>query len=181
MFAEKGYHATSITDLLEVADIARGTFYLYFTSKRAIFDELLDNFFEHLKAQVRVIDVTPGARPPLDQMREIVTHVLETLVGNGDLTRILLHEAMGIDIEFDAKVRDFYGRILELLQGALDTGKQLGLVRECDEVMTSYCILGSVKELCDHLIAEVDAGRAANLTAATEEIVNFNLIGVFRA
>jgi hypothetical protein len=128
-----------------------------------------------------VIDVTAGARPPLDQMREIVTHVLRTLVENGDLTRILLHEAMGIDVEFDAKVGDFYGRILELLRGALETGTDLGLVRECDQVMTSYCILGSVKELCDHLIAEADAGRGANLAAATEEIVNFNLSGVFRA
>jgi hypothetical protein len=46
--------------------------------------------------------------------------------------------------------------------------------------MTSYCILGSVKELCDHLIAEVEAGRTPDLAAATAEIVSFNLSGVFR-
>lgn len=180
VFSAKGYHAASITDILQSADIARGTFYLYFTSKRAIFDELLDNFFAQLRGRVRVVDVAAGARPPIEQMREIVRQILEELVDNGDLTGILLHEAMGIDVEFDAKVRDFYGRILDLLQGALETGKTIGLVRPCDTVMTSYCILGSVKELVDHLIGEKDAGRTPDLAAATTEIVDFNLSGVFR-
>jgi hypothetical protein len=88
---------------------------------------------------------------------------------------------MGIDTEFDEKVRDFYGRILSLLQGALATGTRIGLVRECDAVMTSYCILGSVKELVDHLIAEAESGKAPDLDAATHVIVDFNLSGVFRA
>jgi AcrR family transcriptional regulator len=181
VFSTKGYHAASITDILESADIARGTFYLYFVSKRAVFDELLEAYFEHLRAHVRVVDVSPGAAAPIDQMRDIVHGVLEALVRDGDLTGILLHEAMGIDTGFDEKVRDFYGRILALLQGALATGLRIGLVRECDTVMTSYCVLGSVKELVDHLISVADAGHAPDLAAATKVIVDFNLSGVFRA
>ena len=181
VFADKGYHSASITDILDAADIARGTFYLYFQSKRAIFDELLDNFFDHLREKVRPIAVDGSAPPPLVQMRGIVRHVLEELVHNGDLTGILLHEAMGIDQEFDEKVRDFYGRILGLLQGALTMGKDMGLVRsDLDPVTNSYCILGSVKELVSHLVTEAEAGRAPDLERITGEVVNFNLSGVFR-
>ncbi len=181
VFAAKGYHSASITDILEAADIARGTFYLYFQSKRAIFDELLDNFFDHLREKVRPIAVDGSAPPPLQQMRGMVLHVLEELVDNGDLTGILLHEAMGIDQEFDEKVRDFYGRILGLLQGALTMGKDMGLVRgDLDPITNSYCILGSVKELVSHLVAEAEAGRAPDLERITTEVVNFNLSGVFR-
>ena len=43
------------------ADIARGTFYLYFESKRAIFDELLDELVTTLQAQVKRIEVGPEA------------------------------------------------------------------------------------------------------------------------
>lgn len=181
VFAANGYHSASITDILQAADIARGTFYLYFHSKRAIFDELLDNFFDHLRNKVRPIIVDGVGPPPLEQMRGMVRHVLEELVQNGDLTGILLHEAMGIDQEFDDKVRDFYGRILGLLQGALTMGKGMGLVREdLDPVTNSYCILGSVKELVSHLVAEAEAGRAPDLERVTGEVVNFNLSGVFR-
>src|SRR5438552_1828440 len=45
LFAERGYHNTSISEIIAACRIARGTFYLYFESKRAIFDELLDDLF----------------------------------------------------------------------------------------------------------------------------------------
>ena len=61
IFSKKGYHDTSIDDLIEAADIARGTFYLYFESKRAIFDELLDHLVTTLQAQVKRIEVGPDA------------------------------------------------------------------------------------------------------------------------
>ena len=61
-FADEGYHATSIDDIIETAGIARGTFYLYFESKRAIFDELLDELFTTLASTVKRIEVGPGAK-----------------------------------------------------------------------------------------------------------------------
>ena len=41
VFGELGYHDASVVKLAEVAGVAAGTFYLYFDSKKAIFDELV--------------------------------------------------------------------------------------------------------------------------------------------
>src|SRR3954462_3863066 len=41
VFGELGYHDASIVKLAEVAGVAAGMFYLYFDSKKAIFDELV--------------------------------------------------------------------------------------------------------------------------------------------
>ena len=41
VFGELGYHDASIVKLAEDAGVAAGTFYLYFDSKKAIFDELV--------------------------------------------------------------------------------------------------------------------------------------------
>jgi len=41
VFADLGYHDASIVKITEAAGVAQGTFYLYFTSKREIFDELV--------------------------------------------------------------------------------------------------------------------------------------------
>ena len=41
VFAELGYHAASIVKITEAAGVGQGTFYLYFASKREIFDELV--------------------------------------------------------------------------------------------------------------------------------------------
>jgi AcrR family transcriptional regulator len=41
VFAELGYHDASIVKLTETAGVAQGTFYLYFESKKQVFDELV--------------------------------------------------------------------------------------------------------------------------------------------
>jgi AcrR family transcriptional regulator len=40
-FAELGYHDASVVKITDAAGVAQGTFYLYFSSKREIFDELV--------------------------------------------------------------------------------------------------------------------------------------------
>jgi AcrR family transcriptional regulator len=41
VFADLGYHDSSIVKITEAAGVAMGTFYLYFASKRDVFDELV--------------------------------------------------------------------------------------------------------------------------------------------
>lgn len=43
VFTELGYHESSIVKIVEAAGVAPGTFYLYFSSKRDIFDELVED------------------------------------------------------------------------------------------------------------------------------------------
>jgi AcrR family transcriptional regulator len=40
-FADLGYHDASVVKITEAAGVAQGTFYLYFESKKAIFEELV--------------------------------------------------------------------------------------------------------------------------------------------
>ncbi|MGT9231214.1 TetR/AcrR family transcriptional regulator, partial [Enterococcus faecalis] len=48
----KGYKATSISDILNAADIGKGQFYYYFSSKRdlglAVIDDLVEDWTEQL-------------------------------------------------------------------------------------------------------------------------------------
>lgn len=51
VFAAKGYTATRVSDIVGQAGVAQGTFYLYFRSKQAIFEELLDTCFSRASAR----------------------------------------------------------------------------------------------------------------------------------
>ena len=179
IFADKGYHATSIDDIIEAAGIARGTFYLYFESKRAIFDELLDELFTTLQAQVRRIEVGPNALPPVEQMNATVDRVMQTLADNRDMPRILLREAVGIDDEFDVKLEQFYGRIEKMLTSAVQTGQEMKLVRPCDAGMVARCILGSAKELVHWAFVKQEPD-ALDLGHLGRELISFTLQGLFQ-
>jgi AcrR family transcriptional regulator len=53
VFAEKGYKATKISDIVERAGIAQGTFYIHFFSKEALVSELLSLPVKELTAASR--------------------------------------------------------------------------------------------------------------------------------
>ena len=62
VFAEAGYHGASIHAIIERAQIARGTFYLYFESKAAVFDSILDQAMADLRARLHRIEVDAPER-----------------------------------------------------------------------------------------------------------------------
>lgn len=179
VFSEKGYHNANIADIIAEAGVARGTFYLYFESKRAIFDELLDRLLAFIAGSVRRIDVSPEAPAPREQMLANVRSVLATLQTHRQLTRILFNTAIGIDADFDRKLGELYGRLREMIRGALTLGTEMGLVRPCDPNVVSLCVLGSVKEVVEHLLVRGD-GRGLDRERVSREILEFNLKGLFR-
>lgn len=53
VFGEKGYFDASIVDITHKAKVAQGTFYNYFPSKRAIFEELVRNMSHSFRSEIR--------------------------------------------------------------------------------------------------------------------------------
>jgi len=176
VFSRKGYHATTVSDIIEEAGVARGTFYLYFKSKRAIFDELLDDYLGQIRGQIRRVDVSAGAEPPVQQLLGMFERILGVPLDSRDLTRILLHAAVGLDDDFDRKLAGFYGDVATLIEGSLRLGQHMGIVTECDVHVASLCILGTVKEVVDHAAAEPESHPDRSVLA--QELLRFVAGGV---
>ena len=145
LFAERGYHATSISHIIDKADVARGTFYQYFKSKREIFDSLLDQLFAEVNAAVAPIAIAA----PEAMARAIRTNVeslCRTLQENLPMGRVLLEQAVGLDEAGRAVLREFYQRVLERLERAVTVGQRLGVVRAGDPSLIAVFLLAMVKE-----------------------------------
>ena len=68
VFADLGYHDASIVKITEAAGVGQGTFYLYFTSKQAVFDEVVLD----LNARVRHAMTEASARGRTRAERELL-------------------------------------------------------------------------------------------------------------
>lgn len=69
-FARRGFHATSIDDLVEATGLARGGLYHYIGSKQALLFEIFDALMVPLLERARVIAATD--RPAEERFRELV-------------------------------------------------------------------------------------------------------------
>jgi AcrR family transcriptional regulator len=94
VFAERGYHNTGIAEIARRADVAVGTFYLYFHDKDEAFQTLLQEGFEETRARVMetVAQEADGSTLPvvigaiLHHAYEQRTHFRIALTGGEQLT-----------------------------------------------------------------------------------------------
>ncbi len=142
VFARSGYHRTGVGDIVAECGVARGTFYRYFDSKRAIFDRVLEQMMDEVVGVVVPIDVST---PIAEQVFANLDRLIRAITAQ-DVCRVLFSEALGLDEEGDVVLRDFYRDALERIEAALQTGQQLGVVRQGDVTLLARCLLGLLKE-----------------------------------
>ena len=155
VFADSGYHGASINAIIERAQIARGTFYLYFESKSAVFDSILDQAMTDLRGRIRRIEVDdPKAPPPQVQLRAQVVATLDYVVGDRPLAILLLSAGHTPDAEAAERLDMFFTEVRELLERAMQTGMEIGLVRKCQPEIVASALLGMIRGVIEALIRQ---------------------------
>jgi TetR/AcrR family transcriptional regulator, cholesterol catabolism regulator len=91
VFAEKGWHATSIPDLAQAAGIAQGLMYHYFRNKEELLQAVIErySFLPDLQAILAVSD----DRPASVVLPEFAQTFVTLLQQNRDLVQIFFQEA----------------------------------------------------------------------------------------
>jgi AcrR family transcriptional regulator len=178
VFARKGYHGTSIADVLKEAGISRGTFYLYFESKESLFQALVDRFVEGVMEVIEVVD-PEGKEDPLLQIHANVQRAVDLLFDNRDLTAMFLREATGADAAVTEQLNRLHSFLNDMICGALTNGVRMGLIREVDPAILGPAIIGSIKEVLYRcVVLEKDQEHDKNAIALT--LFDFGLRGLHR-
>jgi AcrR family transcriptional regulator len=153
VFRDRGYHQVSVHDIIDEARIARGTFYLYFTSKQEVFGELVDEFLQIIRQQVQRIVVSPDQPPPLEQLRANFRRVVTTVLAHDDVASVILRDPTGFDSESWARVGRFFETVQQLVVDALHVGRGMGFIRVCDDSIVAATSLGGLKEVLQRMLA----------------------------
>jgi AcrR family transcriptional regulator len=162
VFSAKGYHDAKIDDIVAIARVAKGTFYLYFADKRSIFVELVDTLFQRIGAAILKVDTRSDVEP---QVKHNIRAIVAALLDDPALTKILFSYAAGLDPAFVQAIRSFYDGSKALLEASLIEGQALGIVAPGDPRLFATFTLGALKEL---LFENVTAEKAL----PREEIVH---------
>ena len=174
VFSEAGYHGASINMIIERAQIARGTFYLYFESKSAVFNSILDVAMADLRGRLHRIEVVdPKAPPPQVQLREQMVATLEYVVGDRPLATLILSAGHTPDAEASERLDQFFGEVRALLQRALETGMEIGLIRKCQPELVAAAMLGMIRGVIELMVHQTDA-------PTVDEVVNELLLVALR-
>ncbi len=175
-FADKGYHGASVSQIVRQAGIARSTFYQYFDSKLHLFQSILDTFLQDLHESIRPISLAPGAPPPMYQLQDNLTRVLNLVLSEKDLSRILLHHTGALDHTVVRRLDEFYGEAAGMIQRSLNLGISMNLVRPCDTRITSFSIIGAVKEVVFQLTSSGE--QEPSVEDLARQLLDFAMGGI---
>jgi AcrR family transcriptional regulator len=111
LFAERGYHATTIADIATAADVAPRTFFTYFPSKEAVVFHNLDRDLDSLASALR--DRPPG-ETAFDALRRWIDAMFDQWIAEED--EALLRKRLCRE---DEGLANFQGGIMTRIQELL--------------------------------------------------------------
>lgn len=149
VFARRGYHASKVEDIVAAAGVARGTFYLYFADKRAIFEEIVDRLLMRFGIAIVRVDPRLGVD---EQVKENLRRIISMLIEERVTTKILLEGAMGVDPAFDRKIQSFFEQMRNFLEESLKEGQELGIVVKGSARMQATFVMGALKEIMTQVV-----------------------------
>lgn len=175
-FVQEGFTGASVERIAESADVARGTFYLYFRDKDALFTTLIDRLFVPLRGAVaRARDAlaactdTPGTFPVYAQLAADLTVLMAEQDGP---LRLYFGEARSVGAGGEA-VRDRMREVHALTVSILDDAVRRGVLRAHDTQTAATAIVGGIEAL-------VFAFLRDPATGADPARVHAEVIGLFR-
>lgn len=182
VFSEKGYRAASVSDIVEGAGIGRGTFYLYFESKRDVFLELIESYFDDfqhlLEENHRQLSAAVAERGNImATWRANVINILEYHSSRPHLTRVIYRDALGSDEHFSARMDE----LSEVARKQLTQGFRLlqehGLVRPCDVDVVTTIIMGSAVYGIMELVVR---GKKLDIEQLADEFMEYHTRALIR-
>lgn len=178
VISEKGYHRTRIEDIAQETGMAQGLFYRYFENKKDVFTQIIDRVVARITAGV--MSDAPGTSDTLEQYREQMNRALDNLfdilVEDPYISRLLFHEAQGIDAEMSRKVQDALDLFADFSAFYISDGIDKGFLRADIEVReTAYAFNAVVFEGARRIALAEDKKRAKKTW--TKAIIDLMIAG----
>lgn len=141
-FANRGFHETKVSTIVTRAGLSQPAFYLYFSSKEAIFDELVNEFRTRLRMLVETSRFTSmvEVQDVPKQLLMTIETIFRFLAATPHLTRIGLFLAPESD-----QIKE---ELISLLTDNLRVEQQAGYFRsELEMEIVAECVFGIVERL----------------------------------
>jgi TetR/AcrR family transcriptional repressor of nem operon len=172
LFWEKGYHATSMNDLVDTLKLGRSSIYDTYGNKHSLFVKCLDSYI--LKKEEEYLTAAKKAKSPMESVKLIIKSIVKNMVLEAKTCMSIktTFELGKTDEEIQSLLKQQANNSVKLFSGFLQHAKENGeLPENKDPEMIAYFIVASfsglwntdilfkdkklTQKLTDHLISTI--------------------------
>lgn len=151
LFAQKGYHNVSMTEIAERAEFAVGTLYKFFESKEALYNSLMvekADYFHQL-----ITTALAQGENEIEKLRNFVRAKGTVFKGEHAVVRIYFAETRGagfdIKIGFDKLIREKYDQTLNMLGAIFAQGIEKKLF---NDIAKPHHLASALDSICNSFL-----------------------------
>lgn len=149
LFSEKGYAATSVREIVELAGVSKPVLYYYFKNKEGLFNAILDEASAWQEEIIR--DVLDSPQSATEKLLILYTHIDEAFQEHPDFFRFIHALILGLPQGNPAyDLERFHRRMIDLVREIYQQGRAKGEFLEADPEDFASLIMG-VNDFCLHL------------------------------
>jgi AcrR family transcriptional regulator len=187
VFPRLGYHNATVEDILQEANIARSTFYVYFPNKRELFinvvTDIMTNILEMIESGVSAITerfgVPEDERPPASELVvalvDLMGQVFAFIAANRGMTRMFFNDLVGIDEDMTRIFNEFQDRFTGDFERLMVFGSDINFLRDVNNRRAAEFIVGGLIHMARNISAEIGDYDVNEISA---EIVDIQLNGL---
>ena len=130
LFVRKGYHGTSIDDIMRRVNLSKGALYAHFKSKSELLFRIIEEYeTQFLDELIRSVDAYEGSA--LDKLRQIIKFYTSFGDKNMELSVFLtfLTTELNADADFQPVLKRTYRRYRSYIADIIQSGITEGLIR----------------------------------------------------
>jgi len=181
VFAERGFHASSVGDICAAAGIGRGTLYQYFRNKKAVFTAILEETLERVRALMERQRTRQFPSPErvsraevIDTSARMLREVLAVVFDDEHSLRIVLREAVGLDVDVERILGQIDDTLIAIVEAELADARAAGFVRELDPRIAATLIVGAVEKAA---LTALRSDEPVDLDRLAVEATRLQMIG----
>ena len=184
VFSSKDYASATLDDVATVAELSKGTIYLYFQNKVDLFLSTFEMGMEQV-ASIIMDAISDNKDDPISGIKDIIQRELLFFEENIDLFKILasesamieLHSEIGRNLDFKQRIMGTMLQSITALADFIQYGIDLGILGEVNPRDAALALMGMVREFSFRWIMGMGS-EEGNLKDKAEIIITIFLDGV---
>jgi AcrR family transcriptional regulator len=143
-FASKGYFGATLDDVAREAGITKGTIYLYYPNKQAVFSEMVRAYADEIVGELRADLAAGRPLPARELIRRLSTQLLRVFrrAEYQAMVRLILGEAGRFPDEMETLYREVIVKRIEEVGRFFETAMDRGEIRRMDPILLARTLQG---------------------------------------
>lgn len=147
MFSEKGFYRTTVEDIARSARVAKGTLYLYFKDKEALYLATVEKHFD--RGLMALVDIETTPRSSEDKMMDIASQFINYLAGLKDTYPMFTFENLHVTGRIMKKIRPVIMprliQMTEIISRIIKEGVRNGEFVDVEPKIAAFYFLSTIR------------------------------------